>query len=697
MLDDAELFSQLCQKDGIIVESEILEAVKTSCATGELRLGHTSIIASLCEVIGHVLCSSSTIKVLDLSDCVLLPKGLTCILKALCEGSSVTTLYLKGNNICGPLVEHLGEVLLRNNTIKIMHVEWNNLGSQIDSFAKFCDNLAKNHYLEELDLRYNQISTLCADSLAAALSSNTSLKNFDLSWNSLGMSGGQKILQGMQKNRNLVSLNLKGNCIPNEIHADIKEQIIENQKRRILSQTPMLMKGKVPPDSVTSEEDDRALQVRSRFQKKKKRRGRSRTPLEELRGSPLGNSGNDDFGAFEARTASVPNLKKASTDSNQNSIELDEKMKALNQILHERSAAIEALEAQLKAKNEELQSNKTENEELKTEFERLKEEKDDIIEEKAKELENLKKTQTKAESNWKESYKELEETNQNNSRLKQEAEAKNRAYERELRKITLEIQALKEKFTSTVQSYEDTISECKLDAHRAKRALQDKENRCKIEVNTLKETLKETSSALEQCQEQLQKLRNELRESIDAQAKLKTRTDEAERFAAKTLKLEDALQKSKQERDKLEEKFQDCRKTVASLQNQIIKVQEEALEPQKRYEALKLELQLEKEKSMGLKSEIQEERSRMREQNDQMQKLLAQINGLYAQISEAQSSHAEALRGKEAEIEKLKNAIAQKTRELEQVKSEQVQRAHQFQAAVSKYFGSFTGIDSAIS
>lgn len=117
---------------------------------------------------------------------MLLSKGLSCILKSLHEGSSVTSIHLKGNNINGPLVEQLGNMLLHNNTLKVLHIEWNNLGSDIDSFTKFCEGLSKNHFIEELDLRYNQISSQCSDPLSKALKMNTNLRNVDLSWNSLG-------------------------------------------------------------------------------------------------------------------------------------------------------------------------------------------------------------------------------------------------------------------------------------------------------------------------------------------------------------------------------------------------------------------------------------------------------------------------------------------------------------------------------
>lgn len=482
------------------------------------------------------------------------------------------------------------------------------------------------------------------------------------------MSGGLKILQVVKQNKNLVSINLKGNCVPAEILSNIKDQLLENQKRRILLQVPVTARENIAPVTLSSDEDDQGIYDRNRKNKKTKKRERSRTPLEELRGSPLGNSGNEENDRQEIKKSSKPVSKNKSGGKCFNQVEITEKFGTLDQILRERAESIDFLQNELDVKTSECKLVMTENEKLKTEIERLKEENKKNLEEKAKELEDMKKAQTKLESNWKESYRELEETNASNAKMKQELEAKNRAYEKELRKASLEVQSVKEKFAITVQTYEDNISECKMEVHRVKREMHEKESRCKIEVNTLKESLKETTEALEKCQEQLQKLRNELRESIETQAKLKLKADESERFVARTIKLEDALHRCKEDKEKLDEKLHESRKTIASLQKQLIQLQEESIEPQKRYEALKMELQIEKEKSASLRLDMHDERTRMREQSEQMQKLLSQINGMYTQISDAQSNHAEALRLKDAEIEKLKDVISKKTRELDEFK-----------------------------
>lgn len=480
------------------------------------------------------------------------------------------------------------------------------------------------------------------------------------------MTGGQKILQAVLQNRNLMALNLKGNCIPSDVSSAIEDHIIKNKQRQILSEGNILMKENIQTHLMSSEEEDSGPRIKCKTRKKKKKRERSRTPLEELRDTPLGgNSRNDEFddNASEFKR----NFKNVSNESDGNT-DLNEKIDGLNKILQDRSLNIDRLKIELDLRNTEIETLTNENEKLKNLVENLKEENKNILEEKCKEIEYLKKVHLKEESNWKESYRELEEIHLNDVRLKQEADTKIRSYEKELRKAYLELQSKKEKLSSTVQSYEDAISENKIEVHRIKREIQEKENRCKIEVNTLKETLKETTDALEKCQEQLQKLRNELRESLESQARLKIKTDECERYVLRTTKIEDALHKAKEEKEKLEEKLQDSRKTVTSLQQQIMKIQEESIEPQKRYDGLKIELQLEKEISLNLKSEIKEERVRIKEQNEQLQKMLSQINGLHAQLNEMQTSHAETIRVKNTELDKLKILITEKTRELDEFK-----------------------------
>lgn len=172
MVQDHELFLQICNQRDISPPPEISAAIKIAryeksnlnvhtmlyniafnSSTGDLQLSCMSVMIPICEAIAQMLASSTSIKSIDLSDCMLISKSLESILKAFCEGTSVTYLNLKGNNISGPITTLLGQVFLHNNTLTQLHMEWNSLGTDLESFASFCEGLTKNHNLQELNLR----------------------------------------------------------------------------------------------------------------------------------------------------------------------------------------------------------------------------------------------------------------------------------------------------------------------------------------------------------------------------------------------------------------------------------------------------------------------------------------------------------------------------------------------------------------
>lgn len=179
-----------------------------------------------------MLISSSTIKSIDLTDCML-SRGLSSIFNALSEGSCVECLNLKGNNVSGALVAELGQMFTHNNTLKRLHIEWNSIGSNPECFAKFCEGLCRNYNITELDLRYNQISLNCAQSLSKVIKFNRSIKSMDLSWNTLGLLGGETILAAMRGNKHITKFNLRGNCIPSDFVDELDEIVCENQQRQM--------------------------------------------------------------------------------------------------------------------------------------------------------------------------------------------------------------------------------------------------------------------------------------------------------------------------------------------------------------------------------------------------------------------------------------------------------------------------------
>lgn len=626
---------------------------------------------------------------------MLLSKGLGSILNALCEGSNITVLNLKGNNINGPSVAQLGQVLVHNNTLRVLNIEWNSLGSHVDSFTKFCDGLIKNYNIEELDLRYNQISPYCAEALSRVLKFNKSLRILNLAWNTIGLQGGELLLAGMQGNKNIVKLNLHGNCIPNDIAQSIDERAGKNQSRQMITVTSM-SKGIERAKSLLIKDEekiplftdsDSAVQTRlkSRSRKKKKRN----KPVPKERAPSV--SGNSEKTEAESDVGSLTNLllvdeENSGKDQPRNDISGDgfkgdksnesnasetpaNKIKELNDILQNRTTAINLLTNEIAVKSAEIDAAKSQIDKLRTEIDQLRLDREKFAGEKFKEILEIKESHKKVEENWTKDYKELKEAYQRALLQRKESESKIRRYERDIHRSSVEVSNLKEKIVSLTQTYEDLISKEKTETHRLKRELKERENRHKNEIGIVKNTLRDTTQALEDCQTQLQKSRSELREVTESHMILKEKMSEIEHANLRYSRSEESLHKVKEEKESLEEELAERKRVMSNLQRQVVALQSELVEPQRRYELLNNELLQEREKTGRLKEELVDERERAKEQSVQLQKMALQITALNTQINEIQSSHAESLREKDKERKQLREIIAGKEREINDLKS----------------------------
>ncbi|XP_043280152.1 leucine-rich repeat-containing protein 45-like [Venturia canescens] len=678
MLSDCELFVQLCENCNIPAPPEVLEKIKIGSTTGELKLSSMSIVVPICGILARVLASSSTIRKVDLGDCMLLSKGLSSILGALCEGSTVTSLNLKGNNVNGPMVGLLGKIFLHNNTLKQLSLEWNSLGSNLEEFGKFCEGLGMNHNIEELDLRYNQISPHCSEALSKALRMNKSLKSVDLAWNTLGLRGGQFLLEAMRENHGLTKLNLRGNCIPDEIIVAIDELLHKNQVTSLVSQATM----------------NESFSKLSRLHEGK----------ESSRKTLLDDSAGVDLLKLPSATPEVPHetqgvpetfmpatkileneIKDESCDKKM-MIEADKTIVKLNQMLQDRSAAIELLTQEINTRAKDTEAAKSLVEQLENEIKLLKEERESFNVEKSREITELREIREKSDDHWQKEYKKLEENLRDSLAREKELEARVQRYEREVRKITTEMTSLREKTISQTRSYEDLIAKSRIELHRVKREMRERENRHKIELSVLKTSLKENTEGLEDCQAQLQKSRLELRENSDKLSTYRTKITDLEKQNSRLLRIEESYEKLKDEKKIMDEKSHDFQRTIDTLQRQVAKLQGELIEPNRRYELIKDELEQEREKNGRLKLELAEERSRHQEQNSQILILNAQITALNNQINEIQNNHISAIRELDKERKMLKDAISNKERDFNDLKTEEVQRASQLYAAFSKYY-----------
>ncbi|CAD6201210.1 GSCOCG00000016001-RA-CDS [Cotesia congregata] len=704
MLSDYELFTQLCLKRGVFSPSEILDAMKIASSTGELRLPCQSIVIPVCEIISRVLISSSTIKSVDLSDCMLITKGLSKLLESLRDGTNITTLNLKGNNISGLIASQLGEIFQHNNTLKRLYLQWNNIGSEVEAFDKFCQGLAMNYNIEELDLRYNQITPHCADALMNLLKKNKALKVLNLEWNTLGLHGGQSLLNGIKDNNSITKLNLRGNCVPDSIVDLIDNVTLRNQSKKSITSSNITSKS---TDKLTgncfskndncimvlyerahklslqdtenklndseSADEFKLKELGSNFRKKRLRRKKN-SKSDKLLNS---NSDSDSDSSFKINYNSD---KGSKTEFN--------KIMELNKILHDRSETINVLTKQINTKDEEIKSSNELVEKLRYEIDEWKRKFDEIVEEKKREVQELEEKHKKIEEDLKKNCKTIEDKYNICLLKNKDWEEKVRYYEKNIHKSSLEVIALREKWMSKSKDYEDIIEIKNTEVHKIRREFKERDNKYKIEVNILKSTLKETTTALEDCQDQLQKSRNELREMASSLATFRAKVDELEGIDCKYGKVVEVCQRIKDEKFGVEEKLNDAQRIIAGLKKRVQSLESELVDPQRKYDLLKGQLDEERDKSARLKQELEDERMRIRDQDCQLQKMSQQVTVMSGQINDIQKNYAEELRERDKDIKQLKEIIAGKEKEFNDLKAEEAQRAGHLHAAFNKYLSS---------
>jgi hypothetical protein len=86
--------------------------------TGKLNLSRKTLSAWMWECLGRIINCSVNINVLDLSDCLIPPRGLTALLASLNNDCSVQCLILRSNAIQATNVAYLGTALRQNGTLK---------------------------------------------------------------------------------------------------------------------------------------------------------------------------------------------------------------------------------------------------------------------------------------------------------------------------------------------------------------------------------------------------------------------------------------------------------------------------------------------------------------------------------------------------------------------------------------------------
>ncbi|GLD64245.1 leucine-rich repeat-containing protein 45-like protein, partial [Lates japonicus] len=234
MEDFRRTYLRLCKEGGVEPqESVVAQLQENRTAQGSrLDLSGQSLSVDTCSVLARAFQKDITFTEVLLSDCMLSEEGAKVLLIGLFGNTAVKTLDLKGNNLRSAGAEVLGKLLACNKTLRRLVLEWNALGVWDEAFSLFCEGLASNSMLMELDLRNNQINHHGASELALALKHNTTLEVLDLRWNNIGLLGGRSLLEALQKNKSIVQLEMAGNNIPSDTLKALEQTTEHNSDRQ---------------------------------------------------------------------------------------------------------------------------------------------------------------------------------------------------------------------------------------------------------------------------------------------------------------------------------------------------------------------------------------------------------------------------------------------------------------------------------
>uniref|UniRef100_A0A673WLN9 Leucine rich repeat containing 45 n=1 Tax=Salmo trutta TaxID=8032 RepID=A0A673WLN9_SALTR len=233
MEDFRRTYLRLCKEGGVEPQESVLAQLQETrgvAAGSRLDLRGHSLSVDTCAVLGKVLHKDTLFTELALSDCMLTEEGM-CLLGGSRVGIFLSFCYC-GNNLRSTGAEALGKLLVRNKTLCRLVLEWNALGMWEEAFSVFCEGLATNACLTQLDLRNNQINHQGASELCLALKRNSTLQELDVRWNNIGLLGGRSFLEALQQNRTLTHLEMAGNNIPSDTLKALEQAMDHNSDRQ---------------------------------------------------------------------------------------------------------------------------------------------------------------------------------------------------------------------------------------------------------------------------------------------------------------------------------------------------------------------------------------------------------------------------------------------------------------------------------
>ncbi|CAF1332763.1 unnamed protein product [Adineta ricciae] len=629
--------------------------------TKGLNLSSFNIPEGQCSILGKILTHDFIFTSIHLNDCNLSTDALQALLHGLVTNTTCKTLELKGNGIQGAGTEALAKVLRRNQTLRNLRLEWNQIGAMNSpAFSVFCDALADNKSVIELDLRNNDINHVGASELATALKRNTTLRALDLRWNNVGLIGGRALLTLCQTNATLEDLQLIGNNIPDDTMQSIANAIAKNSEQRQMhfahSQNTAVLSRQLQH---VHQEKDRQISTTL-----------TRMSLQE----------------------------QAMLKANKS---LTEKLTKLQEVLDERKLAFLALSARNTSLENDLVEAKRQYDDVQNDMKRMEIDKEELIQKIRRECKHEKDELIDIQEKLQRDLNESAEIQRRLNEKLHDLERKNETLQSTIRDLQENITISDRTHQIKLTSADEEIQRLKF---KHKEDLKDQELIANRDVQRLKEahasaeqTLKEQVTKLENIRTSLEREINSLKSSVSTQKlahdevlqqeKLRIRNEEEK----KQQEIEDRLRSLASTKEELESRYNQQLIANRELQQ---KINFQAVE----IETFKRQIDSIQSTILGKDNEIAEVREKMKTEHEKKLRSIQKdidmndefkdrIKQLENDLKDQRFTDRHTIRELESRVTELQTTLNQRDQETARLRREEEQRLHFLRSAIIDYIG----------
>ncbi|MCI4384022.1 hypothetical protein PGIGA_G00033440 [Pangasianodon gigas] len=661
MEDFRRTYQRLCKEAGVEPQESVLaqlQEVRAAAGGTKLDLSGQSLTVESCSMLGKTLQKDTLFTELILSDCMLSEEGTKLLLKGLCSNTTVKLLDLKGNNLRGAGAEALGKLLVRNKILQRLVLEWNALGMWEEGFSVFCEGLASNSSLIQLDLRNNQINHQGAAEIALALKRNSVLRELDLRWNNIGLLGGRALLEALQQNRTLLQLEMAGNNIPSDILKAIEQAMDHNADRHTTlreshSKTHVLSKE----IQILKEEKNRQfLSLMETIDKQRDEMGRS------------------------SRTSSV-------------------RLGQLQEALNERKSAVNSLTAKLQMTEAALALSEQKVNNLGDLLTKTKVERTELMDKQSREMKKQQEDGILREGKL---LREVNSLTEKNHQLRNKLEEA----ERRCKSQQDQIFELKQELTNSTAELKLRLSQAEqrldMEKRRSKQALEDMDSLRQKEVDHVNKHLEESERALQDRILKLEGQRIQLEEELSRmKAAMVTERAQAEEELGKVRahvrleeqqhfnSMEEKLRSIRQSRDEAQSHCTQQKQIITELHSRVGQQSVEMDTLRRRIDELQQELAGKEQEKVAevtrVKVQLQEQIGHLQAERTTQSGLKEKIAALERETKALSTTHREALLDKESEISSLQERLRMREAEIQRMREDEAQRASFLQNAILTY------------